>query len=54
MKNIAKRMLAGLAAAVVLSIMMLVKASMGVMPALDPIGMIAAMIRPIRRPAPTR
>lgn len=44
MNNLAKGMLAGLAATVVLSILMLVKASMGLMPALDPIGMIAAMM----------
>jgi len=44
MNNIAKGILAGLAATVVLSLMMLVKAAMGLMPALDPVGMIAGMM----------
>jgi len=44
MNNIAKGILAGLAATVVLSLMMLAKAAMGLMPALDPVGMIAVMM----------
>ncbi|PKP84976.1 MAG: hypothetical protein CVT80_05170 [Alphaproteobacteria bacterium HGW-Alphaproteobacteria-2] len=44
MTNIAKGMLAGLAATIVLSLLMLMKGAMGVMPALDPIGMIAMMM----------
>ncbi|PIP98180.1 MAG: hypothetical protein COW75_01340 [Rhodobacterales bacterium CG18_big_fil_WC_8_21_14_2_50_71_9] len=43
MNRLSLGMLAGLAATVVLSAMMVAKASMGLMPALDPIGMIAAM-----------
>jgi len=41
MNNIAKGILAGLAATVVLTLMMLAKGAMGLMPALDPVGMIA-------------
>ncbi len=37
-------MLAGLAATIVLSLLMLLKGAMGLMPALDPIGMIAMMM----------
>lgn len=44
MTNITKGMLAGLAATVVLSLLMLMKGAMGLMPALDPIGMIATMM----------
>lgn len=44
MTNIAKGMLAGLAATVVLSLLMLLKGAMGLMPALDPIDMIAMMM----------
>ncbi|WP_104018407.1 DUF6789 family protein [Roseovarius nitratireducens] len=44
MTNIAKGMLAGLAATVALSLMMLMKGAMGLMPALDPISMIAMMM----------
>lgn len=44
MTNIAKGMLAGLAATVALSLLMLMKGAMGLMPALDPIGMIAMMM----------
>jgi len=44
MTNIAKGMLAGLAATIVLSLLMLMKAAMGLMPALDPISMIGVMM----------
>lgn len=44
MTNIAKGLLAGLAATAVLSLLMLLKGAMGLMPALDPIGMIAMMM----------
>ena len=44
MNNIAKGILAGLAATVVLTLMMLAKGAMGLMPALDPVGMIAEMM----------
>ena len=44
MNNIYKGIMAGLAATTVLSLLMLGKAGMGVMPALDPIGMIATMM----------
>lgn len=44
MTNIAKGMLAGFAATIVLSLLMLMKGAMGLMPALDPIGMIAMMM----------
>ncbi len=44
MTNIAKGMAAGLAAMVVLSMLMLMKAAMGLMPELDPIGMISNML----------
>jgi len=44
MINIAKGMFAGLAATIVLSLLMLMKAAMGLMPALDPISMIGVMM----------
>ncbi|MGX0876553.1 hypothetical protein ACSSV4_001230 [Roseovarius sp. MBR-154] len=44
MTNIAKGLLAGFAATIVLSLLMLMKGAMGLMPALDPIGMIAMMM----------
>lgn len=44
MTNIAKKMLAGLAATIVLLLLMLMKGAMDLMPALDPIGMIATMM----------
>jgi hypothetical protein len=44
MTNISKGMLAGLAATIVLSLLMLAKGAMGLMPALDPVGMIAGMM----------
>lgn len=44
MTNIAKGMLAGLAATVALSLLMLMKGAVGLIPALDPIGMIAMMM----------
>ena len=44
MNNIAKGIIAGLVATVVLSLMMFAKGAMGLMPALDPIGMIAGMM----------
>lgn len=44
MSNIAKGSLAGLAATVVLSVLMVVKAMMGIMPALDLPKMIAGMM----------
>lgn len=44
MNNLAKGMLAGLVATVVLSLLMLMKGAMGLMPALDSIGMIAMMM----------
>lgn len=43
MNKLSAGMLAGIVATAVLSAMMLMKASMGLTPALDPIGMIAAM-----------
>jgi len=44
MNNIVNGILAGLVATVVLSLMMLAKAAMGLVPALDPISMIAEMM----------
>lgn len=44
MSNVGKGMLAGLAATVVMSLMMLMKGAMGLMPELNPIAMIAAMM----------
>jgi len=44
MTNVPKGMLAGLAATIVLSLLMLAKEAMGLMPALDPIAMIAGMM----------
>ncbi|MBE0453227.1 MAG: hypothetical protein IBX58_06055 [Roseovarius sp.] len=44
MTNIVKGMLAGLSATIVLSLLMLMKGAMGLLPALDPIGMVATMM----------
>lgn len=44
MDNILKGMFAGLVATVVLTLMMFAKEAMGLMPALDPVGMIAGMM----------
>lgn len=44
MSNVGKGMVAGLAATFVLSLMMLMNGAMGLMPGLDPIAMIAAMM----------
>lgn len=44
MTNLAQGMIAGFIATVVLTIMMIIKGSLGLVPELDPIGMIAGMI----------
>lgn len=44
MNNIAKGMLAGLAATVVLTLIMLAKTAIGLMPALDPVAMVAEIM----------
>ncbi len=44
MNNILKGIIAGFVATVLLTLMMLAKGEMGLMPALDPIGMIAGMM----------